>query len=253
MACDLWRERLDAFVDGELPEQMQQEFDAHLRGCSSCAASVAARTQLKIAVRNAAVRRHLPSAEFRRKMETQVLGRKRERRVAWIWVPSLAASVAILFGLVWLVRPARNSGTATFSEILDLHVAALASANPVDVVSTDQHTVKPWFEGKLPFAVNLPDLTNTPFTLLGGRLAYLNQTAGAELLFQFRKHRLSVFIFQDQLQWKKLGTTKKPEQRASFWVATFSVNGLRYFVIADTSAENVEQLSNLMQRAAGAE
>lgn len=253
MACDLGREKLDAFVDGELPARMQQEFDAHLRGCSSCAATVAARTQLKIAVRNATVRRHLASAEFRRKMETQVLGRKRERLVAWIWVPSLAAMVAILFGLVWLVRPARNSGTAIFSEILDLHVAALASANPVDVVSTDQHTVKPWFEGKLPFAVNLPDLTNTPFTLLGGRLAYLNQTAGAELLFQFRKHRLSVFVFQNQAQWKNLGPSEKPEQRASFWVATFSLNGLRYFVIADTSAENAEQLSNLMQRAAGAE
>jgi len=254
MACDLWRDKLDAFVDGELSAETQRGFDEHLRVCPSCAAGIATRTQLKIAVKRAALRRYAPSAQFRRKIEAQFLPEKRARRTAWIWLPAAGLAAAILLAAVWIARrPAAVSGAPTLSEIVDVHVAALASANPVDIVSTDLHTVKPWFEGKLPFAVNLPDLTNTPFSLLGGRIAYLNQKPGAGLLFQFRKHRLSVFVFQDSAQWKHLGPQDKPEQRASFWVETFRGSGLRYFVIGDTSAENVEQLSNLMKGASGAE
>lgn len=131
-----------------------------------------------------------------------------------------------------------------------MHIATLASANPVDVVSTDLHTVKPWFEGKLPFAVNVPDLKNTPFTLIGGRVTYLEQEPGAGLLFQYRKHRLSVFIFQDRAEWKNVSAPGTPAQHASFWVETWSASGLRYFVMGDTSAANVEQLSELMKSAA---
>ncbi|MGH9865675.1 MAG: anti-sigma factor family protein, partial [Candidatus Acidiferrales bacterium] len=115
------------------------------------------------------------------------------------------------------------------------------------------HTVKPWFEGKLPFAVNVPDLTNTPFTLVGGRVTYLEQEPGAGLLFQYRKHRLSAFIFQDRPKWKFVSATGVPARHASFWVESWSAGGLRYFVMGDTSAENVQQLSDLMKRASGAE
>lgn len=138
------------------------------------------------------------------------------------------------------------------SEVVDLHVAALASINPVDVVSTDLHTVKPWFEGKLPFAVNPPDLDHTPFTLLGGRVTYIHQAPGAGLLFQFRKHRLSAFIFQDRSAWKDLRGQSQTERYASFWIETWEQDGLRYFVVGDTSADNVQQLSNLIRKAPGA-
>lgn len=253
MACNLWREQIDASADGELAAEAQREFDAHLRNCLSCAADVAAHARLKIAVKRAALLRYSPSAEFRRKIETQILPQKRELRFAWLWLPALGGAAAILISLLWFAVPSRNASVASLAEIVDMHVTALASANPVDVISTDQHTVKPWFEGKLPFAVNLPDLSNTPFTLLGGRVAYLNQNPGAGLLFQFRKHRLSVFVFQDRATWTNLGTQDKPEQRESYWVENFSVNGLRYFVIGDTSAQNVQQLSELMRSAAAVE
>jgi len=250
MACDLWREQLGAFVDGELPDDAAREFTAHLQDCPSCAADIAGYGQLKTAVKRAGLRRFAPSAELRQQIETQ-LGRRSARRAVWIW-PALATAAALLIAVVWLARPGRNSAAATMSEVVDLHVAALASANPVDVVSTDLHTVKPWFEGKLPFAVNLPDLSNTPFTLLGGRLAYMHQTPGAGLLFQSRKHRLSAFIFQDQPAWKGLSARSEPEQYASFWIETWQQGGLRYFVVGDTSAENVRQLGNLIRGAAGA-
>jgi len=250
MACNLWREKLDAFVDGELPAEAEREFDAHLRACSSCAADIANRVQLKNAVKRAG-RRFTPSADFRRKIEEQVLPHKRHWSRAWI--PAFAAAAVVLFAAVWMLgRWTAGSSTTLFGELIDAHIATLASANPVDVVSTDQHTVKPWFEGKLPFAVNLPELTNSPFTLLGGRVTYLEQTPGAALLFQYRKHRLSVFVFQDRPQWKNVSAAGVPAQHASFWVETWSAGGLRHFVVGDTSAANVEQLSELMKSAANA-
>lgn len=245
----LWRERVDAFVDGELPAEAQREFDAHLRVCPSCAADVAIRVQLKSAVKRAG-RRFASSADFRRKIEKQVLPRKRTWSAAWI--PAVAAAAVILFAAVWMLGRWTVGSQAAIGELVDLHVATLASTNPVDVVSTDLHTVKPWFEGKLPFAVNVPDLKDTPFTLIGGRVTYLEQAPGAGLLFQYRKHRLSAFIFQDRAKWKNVSTTGAPVRQASFWVETWSAGGLRYFVMGDTSAANVEQLSDLMKRTASA-
>jgi anti-sigma factor RsiW len=150
-------------------------------------------------------------------------------------------------------RQSSNSLTATRAELVDLHVATLASANPVDVISTDEHTVKPWFEGKLPFAVNLPDLTKVPFILLGGRAVYLHQSPGAALLFQYRKHRLSAYVFQQSAQWNLGSAPGKVERQDSFWVETWSAGGLRFFVVGDTSAENVDQLASLMRGAAEVE
>ena len=255
MACErfpggLGREELDAFIDGELAVETRREFEAHLRACTSCAADIANRVLLKSVVKRAG-RRFVPSADFRRKIENQVLPRKRTWSAAWI--PAVAAAAVILFAAAWIAGRWTSVSQAAIGELVDLHIATLASANPVDVVSTDLHTVKPWFEGKLPFAVNVPDLKNTPFTLIGGRVTYLEQKPGAGLLFQYRKHRLSAFVFQDRLKWKNVSTTGTPVRHASFWVETWSTGGLRYFVMGDTSVANVEQLSDLMKRAASAQ
>ena len=92
----------------------------------------------------------------------------------------------------------RSGRDQVFSEIADLHVATLASSSPVDVISTDRHTVKPWFQGKIPFAFDLPELQNSEFSLLGGRMTYLDQTPGAHLIYDVRKHHISVFVFQER-------------------------------------------------------
>jgi anti-sigma factor RsiW len=132
------------------------------------------------------------------------------------------------------------------SELADLHVATLASSNPVDVVSSDRHTVKPWFQGKIPFTFNLPELAGSPFVLVGARISYLNQAPGAELIFRLRQHQISVFIVQDRAV-----RTVLPKEMArtelSFNVQSWSRNGLRYFVIGDASADDVDKLSSLLK------
>jgi anti-sigma factor RsiW len=131
-----------------------------------------------------------------------------------------------------------------------MHVATLASANPVDVISTDRHTVKPWFAGRIPFSFNLPELLNSEFTLAGGRVAYFHHSPGAQLLFHLRKHELSVFIFQEEAGELPFSAGELTSTKLAFRMESWSEGGLRYFIVGDAAAADVHALSELMKRAA---
>jgi anti-sigma factor RsiW len=126
-------------------------------------------------------------------------------------------------------------------------VATLASASPVDVISTDRHTVKPWFQGKIPFAFNLPEVQNSEFTLLGGRMTYLEQTPGAQLIYDVRKHHISVFIFPENAMRARLGDRSISPEKLPFTLETWTQGGLRYFVIGDASSADVHNLAKLFE------
>jgi anti-sigma factor RsiW len=135
------------------------------------------------------------------------------------------------------------------AQLGDIHVATLASANPVDVVSTDRHTVKPWFQGKLPFSFNLPELQGTPFTLVGARMAYFEHAPAAQLLFQYQQHRISVFIAQETPQLEReLGSASLARQ-LSFNFEYWESNGLCYVAVGDAEADNIGKLVTLLKQA----
>jgi anti-sigma factor RsiW len=119
----------------------------------------------------------------------------------------------------------------------------------VDVISTDQHTVKPWFQGKIPFAFNLPELQNSEFSLLGGRMTYLDQTPGAHLIYDARKHHISVFVFQERSLPDKLDESLVSPKKLPFNLETWSQGGLRYFVVGDASAADIDGLAKLLRAA----
>jgi anti-sigma factor RsiW len=131
--------------------------------------------------------------------------------------------------------------------LADLHVTTLASPSPVDVVSTDRHTVKPWFEGKIPFSFNLPELQGTGFELVGGKVSYLEQSPGAELIYRIRKHQISVFIFQERAAGAGFSQNEVRDAR-SFHLESWSQGELRYFIIGDASPEDLKALRELMSR-----
>jgi anti-sigma factor RsiW len=161
-----------------------------------------------------------------------------------------AAFVMLVVGTLTSAYLGKRSGTdQVFSEIADLHVATLASSSPVDVISTDRHTVKPWFQGKIPFAFNLPELQNSEFALLGGRMTYLAQTPGAHLIYDVRKHHISVFVFQERSLPAKLDENSLSPKKLSFSMETWSQGGLRYFVIGDASAADIDVLAKLFKAA----
>jgi anti-sigma factor RsiW len=117
------------------------------------------------------------------------------------------------------------------------------------VISTDRHTVKPWFQGKIPFAFNLPELQNSEFSLLGGRMTYLDQTPGAHLIYDVRKHHISVFIFQERSVATRLDGSALAREKLPFNMETWSQGGLRYFVIGDAGTADLDNLAKLFKAA----
>ena len=156
-------------------------------------------------------------------------------------------TVASLFSTYLGAR--RSHKEQAYSEIADLHVAALASSSRVDVVSTDRHTVKPWFQGKIPFAFDLPEVQNSEFTLVGGRMTYAGQSPGAHLIYTVRKHEISVFVFQEGAFRGIWDESSSVTKELSFNIATWSHGGLRYFVIGDASTADISNLAKLFKTA----
>ncbi|HKH99268.1 MAG TPA: anti-sigma factor [Candidatus Sulfotelmatobacter sp.] len=247
MTCEPWRGKLDAYLDGELSPAEAREVGAHLQGCASCSADALGRVQIKRSVASAG-RRFEPSAQLRAQV-TRGVAAKRPRQIGWQWkilaVPAVLVLILSVAVDVYVSRErARRQGV--FSELADLHVAALATSTPVDVVSSDRHTVKPWFQGKIPFTFNLPELQGSEFTLLGGRVTYLAQTPGAQLIYQLRKHEISVFIFQDRGE-ETASLASGPTKALSFNIENWTQDGLRYFVVGDVGPDDLHALAKLLR------
>jgi anti-sigma factor RsiW len=248
MSCEPWVTKLDAYLDGELPSAEARAVYEHVRGCGACAAQVLSKVQLKRAIQSAG-NRYAPDPAFRDRIQSMAARHLSARSRPWLLALAGSAAFGIILAVALLVGRRGGTNSQFVSELADLHVATLASSNPVDVVSTDRHTVKPWFEGKIPFTFNLPELEGSPFTLVGGKVSYVRQSPGAELIFRVRQHQISVFIFQQQAgeNARALDELKNAE---SFGVRSWSHNGLRYFVVGDVSGQDLERLRELI-RAAG--
>jgi|HubBroStandDraft_5_1064220.scaffolds.fasta_scaffold151615_2 anti-sigma factor RsiW len=250
MACERWTEKLDPYVDGELPVDEARAMDEHFRGCASCAAEGLRRVQQKCAVQ-AAGQRFIPDPAFRARIQKSIAA---PAPALWSgrWLGALVAATAaaLLIAGVFILalRSGRRNEQQLLSELVDQHVATLASSNPVDVVSTDRHTVKPWFAGKIPFTFNLPELQGSAFVLVGGKVCYVSQSPGAELIFRVRQHQISVFILQEQGP-RQVRENESQRTALSFEVRTWRHNGLRYFVVGDASAGDLDQLSELIKAA----
>ena len=207
---------IESYADGELAAERVPETEAHLHECAVCAGKLVAQLQLKRSIREAAWT--VPPRAFR------------PRRRFWPAVAAIAATAAVL-ALV-LAFPRRNT------ELADLHTTILAAATPVDIVSTDRHTVKPWFEGKLPFSFPIPELGATPFRLVGGRVVYVHEQPVAYLMVTKGAHRLSLFVGRD---------VAAPHSDV-FESVTWTRGGLRYVAIGDVAQADLELLRDAFRR-----
>jgi anti-sigma factor RsiW len=235
--------KLATYLDGELSGEEMKAVAAHVKGCTSCAADVLDQVQLKRAVQSAG-KRYSPSPEFRARIQKQMAPRPKTSAVRmWLTAATVVAMLLVASMVATYLGDRRMEREQAFSEVVDLHVAMMASANPVDVVSTDRHTVKPWFQGKIPFTFSLPELQNSEFTLAGGRVTYLGQAPCAHLIYQVRKHQISVFIFQERDIKGGFGSDPGARIRKSFEVETWAQDGLRYFVIGDANVGDIRGLA----------
>jgi len=236
-----WRNKIGLYVDGELEPAAEQAFTGHLQGCAECSAAVLEQQELKKAVRVAAKRFTAPPelyASVRRQIHPKESARP------WLKWSAVLASMALLavLSFAWLFRPAAPS--ATVAQLIDQHVIMLASVNPYDVISQDPHTVKPWFQGKVPFTFNPGVPADSPFKLLGGKLVYAQRSPGAELVYQVRQHKISVFIFQARdVHGHATGSN------LAFTVNGWQQGGLQYYLVTDAAREDADQLRALLEDA----
>jgi anti-sigma factor RsiW len=243
MTCELWRDQITSYVDGELAASHDHEVSQHLKQCGECTLYAASEIHLKRAVASAG-RRYKPSAELRASVLKSIGATRKQSLWTRAWIPALATAALLLIAALGILILRAKNGDLN-REIADIHLSTISSANPVDVISTDQHTVKPWFQGKLPFTFNLPELAGSQFTLIGGRVVYLRGAPSALLLFQYKLHRISVVISPDTLPAGSSG------DRGGFHVLSWAKNGYRYTVVGDAATDILNDLSGRLRAVAG--
>ncbi|MGE5109504.1 MAG: anti-sigma factor family protein [Acidobacteriaceae bacterium] len=246
MACTEWQSKIDSYVDSEMAPDEAATFGSHLNSCPSCAAEALGRMKLKRSVQTSG-RAFYPTAEFRARIRNQVRGRSSASRTAWLAF-GLATMMLVFFSVAaarYSVR--RSQARQLVAEISDIHTTNLAGGSPVEVVSSDRHTVKPWFQGKIPFAFSLPDLAGTDFTLLGARLVFLQREPAALLVYKRGAHLISVFIVQERFPFDRLDIPRLP---SSFHIESCRQGTLRYCLITDADAPEMQPLVSLLKTAA---
>ncbi|HEY2392464.1 MAG TPA: zf-HC2 domain-containing protein [Candidatus Angelobacter sp.] len=237
-----WRKKISLYVDGELEPAAERTVASHLQSCADCSATLLEQQELKKSVRVAGKRFTAPP-DLYTSVRKQIAP-KPKTSMFWQW--STAASslmLVIVLGFTFYSRP--RASNATVGELIDQHVTMLASDNPVDVISNDTHNVKPWYQGKLPFSFNLPELAKeSPFSLLGGKLVYAQHSSGAEVVYKVRQHKISVFIFSANDVHGELNAGGQ-----NFVVNGWQQNGLQFYLVTDAARENTDRLRALFEEA----
>ena len=252
MTCDEAEILLHALIDGELDAGHAREVEDHIAGCPRCAAELAAYREMHKAVAGADLRYAAPSA-LRRRIEASLPQTRAPNRRAVLrgFAMGSAVSAIAATGLLAIVLRSDDEARIT-SEIVSAHLRSLQAGHLTDVLSTDQHTVKPWFNGKLDVAPPVIDLTAQGFTLLGGRLDYVDARPVGAIVYRRRLHVINLFVAQ----------TASTEPRAvraetfqGFNIRSWSEGGLNYWAVSDLAADElaefVEKFQSAMKGSAG--
>lgn len=232
----------DAYVDGELNTAETLAFDEHVAGCSSCTTLVAARLVLVNKVRAAPLRFELPVAARRRLLDRP--GLRNSRTGTWrplAWIPAALAAGIVLCTGAFNVGADRAQAAALAQQFAAAHVRSLMSGQQVEVVSSDHHTVKPWFAGRLPFSPPVPELESAGYALVGGRLDYVGQSPCAALVYRAGAHVVTVFIRPRPASG---GQAPRDITSDGYHVVTAVSGELRVVIVTDMGMEETVRFSH---------
>jgi anti-sigma factor RsiW len=232
---------LDMYMDGELSLERTVDLERHLEVCPRCPAELGRRRALSAAMREKLDYHAAPLALHRavRKALARAMGASSEgsplmRRAPPAWM-RLAASFVLVAGLssalTYYVTP--TSSDTIPDEIFASHVRSLQSDNRlIDVVSSDEHTVKPWLDAKLDFSPPVRDLSTDGFSLAGGRVDYIGGRTVAALVYHYRKHVITLFIWPDNGDARSVAASVRRGDRLAQW----SDGEMTYWAISDIAA-----------------
>jgi anti-sigma factor RsiW len=245
MNCREAQGLLCAYIDEELDLVHSLDLEAHVRECSSCAALLKRQEAVRSAVSAHAPYYQAPAAlraavEKRAAAQFGLVERPRltsRWTVRWMALAAACAALALLI-LRLPTAPARDVAR----EVVDSHVRSLLAAHLVDVTSTDQHTVKPWFSGKLDFAPEVRDLSSAGFVLVGGRLDYVHARTVPALVYRRRQHTINVFV------WPAHESDRDPrlDERDGYHVLSWVRSGMAWWAVSDLNAAELGELPKLL-------
>src|SRR6476646_1470516 len=237
MTCDEAEVLLHALIDGELDAGHAREVESHIAGCPRCAAALRDYREMSKAVAEAGVRYKAP-LELRKRIEAalpQPRAVPSRRAVLRGFAMGSAVSALAATGLVAIVL--RNDDVERIqSEVVSAHLRSLQAGHLTDVISTDQHTVKPWFNGKLDVSPPVIDLTAQGFTLIGGRLDYVDARAIGAVVYRRRQHIINLFVAQTADAGHHAA---KMETMQGFNIWRWSDRGLNYWAVSDLGADEL--------------
>ena len=247
MSCETFRVQLHAYLDGELDRPALDEVEAHLETCPACRRDLGELEQLRDRVRSAP--RHAAPAELRKRIQgTEQLSDfapnpKRWTAPRWALAASLLTGIAlgaIFMGWRYERQASGDSMAMIGRALVSSHLRALAAASPVDVISEDRHTVKPWFAGKIGESPPVVDLKDAGFPLLGGRIDYVGEQRTAVIVYGHRKHVIDVFFAPTG------ETGQQPRQLDGYTLMPCQLEGQRAWIVTDVDPDTLRQFTGLL-------
>ena len=247
MNCEQAKELVHPYVDRELDLVKSLEFERHLTDCETCSKNYASLQAVRSVVGSVYQK---PSAQLQKRVMSairkDVKSEAQPRVLPWRWV-AVAASLVVLLVLSWglfrvLSGPPPDEALAR--EVVSSHVRSLMASHLADVPSSDQHTVKPWFNGKLDFSPPVIDLADQGYPLAGGRLDYLNNRAVAALVYQRRMHFINLFIWPSTDERDRPGPV---ETLNGYNVIHWYQSDMSCWAVSDLNAEELKEFVQLLK------
>jgi mycothiol system anti-sigma-R factor len=252
LTCTDIQAALPAYMDGELDPLRNLEIEQHMQHCAVCSQTYKADQALQTAVKTGAQYYSAP-ADLRKRIQSSIRQVAKSEPIfpamPWRWL-AVAASVAVVVILAWALSP-RLHGLDTeqlvAQEVVSSHVRSLMVDHVADVMSSDQHTVKPWFTGKLDFSPPVKNLAKEGFPLVGGRLDYLDNRAVAALVYQRQNHFINLFIWPSS---RDTQVNTKTLARQGYHLLHWTQSGMTYWAVSDLNTTGLQEFVQLVQQQA---
>jgi len=244
VTCEDVGRALDAYVDEACDRDTAIAIQEHLARCAACLERFADYERLGRLVRSAAP--YYPASERIRSRVSLAIGESRAKRRILTWAAAAALAIGVGGGLIGVRSMQRAGPNADMiaEEVVTDHVRSLMADHLFDVRSTDQHTVKPWFLGKLDFSPPVSDLAAIGFPLAGGRLEYVAGHPAAALVYQRQKHTINVLV------WPSADNRSSTSVRSlrGFHVEHWVRDGMAFWAVSDVNVAELTAFADALQQ-----